>query len=176
MEVEKKNEKSSVIAIVILTILVIALGGYIGYDKFLSEDITSTTEENSKNETNAKNEIENTVEENTNENKTDDSRKYCEGTYYGEASGSSSNGLTYNYKYTYILNKNGTYTASFGDVSGTSGVYVINDNTVSFIGKKSVVGPREDDPYYTTSDYVIADDCSYIKINDGNISFNLNKQ
>ena len=56
METNKKN--GSIVAIVILAILVVALGGYIGYDKFLNNNNTSTTEENSKNETNTKNEIE----------------------------------------------------------------------------------------------------------------------
>ena len=57
MGIEKKNSKGSIIVIVILVILVIALGVYIGYDKFLSEDMTSTAEDNLKNKT--KNETEN---------------------------------------------------------------------------------------------------------------------
>lgn len=63
MEVEKNKSKGSVVVIVILTILVIALGGYIGYDKFLNKNNTSTTEENSKNETNTKNKVQNSEEE-----------------------------------------------------------------------------------------------------------------
>ena len=89
----------------------------------------------------------------------------------------NSNGTTSNLKYTYILNQDGTFTSDFGGVSGSSGFYYINDNTISFIGTKDTVGPRDQDPRYATVDYVIADDCSYILYNDGNgISFKINKQ
>lgn len=82
METNKKN--GSIVAIVILAILVVVLGGYIGYDKFLSNNNTSTTEENSKSETkegNSKNEsteeknIEYVFDENNIYNK-DDSYNY----------------------------------------------------------------------------------------------------
>ena len=89
----------------------------------------------------------------------------------------NNNGTTSNLKYTYILNQDGTFTSDFGGVSGSSGFYYINDNTISFIGTKDTVGPRDQDPHYATVDYVIADDCSYILYNDGNgISFKINKQ
>lgn len=92
----------------------------------------------------------------------------CTGTYYGAQSATET--------YKYVLNADGTFTAKFGGVSGTSGVYVINDNTISLIGRKDVVGPRNQDPYYNTEDYVIVDDCSHITVTKGSATFGLNKQ
>ena len=106
----------------------------------------------------------------------DEETKICDGEYYGESSGTTPNGLSYDYKYTYNLNKDGTFTASFGDVSGTEGVYLINGNTISLIGKSETTGPEGEVTQYSTKDYIIADDCSYIKINDGEVSFDLKKQ
>ena len=51
METNKKS--GSVVAIVILAILVVILGGYIGYDKILSKNTVSSTGENTKNESNS---------------------------------------------------------------------------------------------------------------------------
>lgn len=40
-----------------------------------------------------------------------ESKNTCEVTYYGEASGNLPIGLTYDYKYTYTLKNDGTFTA-----------------------------------------------------------------
>lgn len=55
---EKKSSKGLIVTIVILIILVIALGGYTIYDKFLSKEEPITTEESSKKVNNTKNGIE----------------------------------------------------------------------------------------------------------------------
>ena len=67
---EKNKKKGSIVAIIILAILVILLGGYIGYDKFLSKDSksTCTVEKNSKNEVNSKKEN-NSIDEKSNDTK-----------------------------------------------------------------------------------------------------------
>lgn len=58
MEVEKKNGKGSVIAIIILAILVLALGGYIVYDKVISNKNTETnTEDVNKTNNNSNNTV-----------------------------------------------------------------------------------------------------------------------
>ena len=46
MEKEKNANTKSAVLITILVMLVIALAGYIAYDKFLSTDTTKTTENN----------------------------------------------------------------------------------------------------------------------------------
>ena len=106
----------------------------------------------------------------------DVSTKTCEGVYYGEASGTSSNGLSYDYKYTYTLKTDGTFTADFGGTSGTDGKYMINDNTISFIGRVEIGDPNNEAISYSTKDYIIADDCSLIKINNGEVKFELKRQ
>ena len=66
METNKKN--GSIVAVVILAILVVVLGGYIGYDKFLNKNTVSSTQENSNNKTA-------NVNENQNNNETSSSIK-----------------------------------------------------------------------------------------------------
>ncbi len=106
----------------------------------------------------------------------DDKKKGCEGVYYGESAGTSSNGLAYDLKYTYTLNSDGTFSADFGETSGNTGVFLINGNTISLIGEVETGGLEESAAQYSTKDYFIAEDCSYIIVNDGNVSFTLNKQ
>jgi len=137
-------------------------------NKVKDEKKDSTSKENSSSE--------NEKEGESNASSSDGNSKRCSGTYFGESSGTLSNGLSYSYKYVYTLSLDGTYKSIIGDSASTTGVYVINDNTISFIGRKNNVGPREEDPYYTTSDYVIADDCSYIRVVSDTGNFNLNKQ
>lgn len=58
MESEKKNGKRLIVALVILSILVLGLGGYIVYDKVISNDNTKTnTSNNSNSSNNTKEEI-----------------------------------------------------------------------------------------------------------------------
>lgn len=180
---EKKENKGLIIVVIILSLLTIGMGGFIVYDKVLSSSNASNKEttNSAKDEDTADEEEKNTTTDETNsdtsvsqEDNTTNTSK-CVGRYYGEAEGTYSDGVSYNLKYTYVLNADGTFTATFGDTSGTSGVYVINDNTISFVGKKHTVGPRDQDPYYSTEDYVIADDCSYILVND-ETPFKITKQ
>ena len=174
------GKKGLIGVIVVLSILVVGLGSFIAYDKVLattnSKDNT-TSEKESKNEKEQDSENETNpeeVESDTNETVTDNTGSQtttvpkCTGTYYGALS------ATETYKYT--LNADGTFSADFGGVSGTTGVYVINDNTISLIGKKDTVGPRDQDPYYKTEDYVIADDCSCIVVTKGSATFSLDRQ
>lgn len=170
-----KKERNNILIffLIFFIITTLLLAGYIYYDKNLksvkSEDIKETYN-NKKDE--SKKEETNNEEINNQEEKT----KTCYGTYYGEAKGTYPNGLSYDYKYTYNLKEDGTFTANFGGVTETSGVYVINDNTVSFISLKNIAGPKDEDPQYSTSDYLISDDCSYIKINLDNETLQLNKK
>ena len=185
---ENKQGKGLLIMVIILAILTLGMGGFIVYDKVLNPSSVKVNDEekndSSKTENTPAEEEEKTTESTNDEisadkennvisNTTNTSK--CTGTYYGESKGTYSNGISYDLKYTYVLNTDGTFTAKFGDTSGTNGVYVINDNTISFIGKDGTVGPRDEDPYYSTKDYVIADDCSYILVNEGT-PFKVTKQ
>ena len=99
----------------------------------------------------------------------------CVGTYYGEFQQTSSNGLSYDLKYTYILKDDFTFTFSTGS-SGTRGTFAINDNTISLTGMKDTAGPRDEVTYYYTEDYVLADDCSFILYDNGGARFKLVRQ
>lgn len=175
------GKKGLIGAIVVLSILVVGLGGFIVYDKVFAttDSNTNTTseketknekEQEPENETDSAEEVESdnteTVTDNTGSQPTTVPK--CTGTYYGALS------ATETYKYT--LNADGTFSAEFGGVSGTTGVYVINDNTISLIGKKDTVGPRNQDPYYNTEDYVMADDCSRIVVTKGSATISLDRQ
>ena len=176
----KKSNTGWVVYLILSLLIICGLIFYICYDKgiiFKTNSDDSNIED--KTDVNNDNEKDQEAEKNDGnaEEKTQGSIPKCYGTYYGEYSETQSNGLTSNYEYTYILNQDGTFTADFGGVSGSSGFYYINDNTISLIGTKDTVGPRDQDPRYATVDYVIADDCSYILYNDGRgISFKINKQ
>ena len=87
----------------------------------------------------------------------------CDGTY-------TADGIKY------VLKSDGTFESDFSGTSGTTGVFSINDNAVSFTGKKHTVGPREEDPYYESVDYVIADDCSKIEYRSGDTQQTLIKE
>lgn len=115
------------------------------------------------------------VENSSDEGNSDESG-LCEGTYYGEANGTLPNGLSYDYKYTYTLNSDGTFSADNGGASGTSGVFLINGNTISLIGSVETSGPADSAKQYSTKDYLIEDDCSSITIDDGDVSVTLNRQ
>lgn len=103
------------------------------------------------------------------------SERYCNGTYYGELLLDETPR-----KYTYTLNYDGTFTRSVEEGTksyGAIGVYLIKSNTISLIAMDEANGSRDDDTYYKTNDYIIADDCSYIKaINGLGDYFILNRQ
>ena len=176
---ESKNSKGMILGMIVLALL--AAGGvgfgvwaYLSgnHDKeVLDQQVADLKQQN--------NELSETIlnnESNSNNGGNTDLNKYCEGTYYGEASGTSANGISYDLKYKYVLNNDGTFTADFGGTSGTEGVYSINGNTISLIGKSEIGGPEDEATAYVTNDYIIADDCSYIKVVGSDSSFVLNKE
>ena len=151
---EKKTPNFLIPFIVCLTLLAFSLL-YIGIDKlYLSKSKTSPNQEN---ETTNKDSID----------ATEDSEPFvpqitnpkCTGIYTGTYAENSI--INYN------LNSDSTFTASYNGTSGTFGMFVINDNTISFIGLKDTPGQREQDPLYETQDFVIADDCSSILYKNG---------
>ena len=154
------ENKSKNIVIIVMTIIILLLGGYLVYDKIINKGENEKQQENKSEE---KENIDNCAKV----------LPKCYGTYYGESSGTYANGISYNYKYTYILKEDGTFTADFGGASGTKGTFVINDNTISLTGMKEITAPQA--LHYSTGDYVIADDCSYIEYNK-EINFKLFKQ
>ncbi len=182
---KKNNNKGLLIGLIICIIIIICLSGYICYDKVLSNktdaDKSSLNSAIKKVDDEEKKDVkEDKEDENGGNEKSKENTSYsviyptntrkCTGTYYGEASGTQSNGLSYNYKQTYTLNDDGTFELA-GGIASTKGVYVILENTISLIGLKHTTGPADQDPMYMSEDYVMARDCSYILINDGNVSF-----
>lgn len=164
---EKKKGKGLIVTIVILLLLIISLCGYIGYDKFLSDNKKCTTKENTKNEANAKNETEVTSEkeaESTNQVSDTLSSKYCEGTYtYDDNNLSSGNGELH--KQVYTLKSDGTFTGSKNDITKEEGTYIIKDDTIVFIyHPETYGGPNR--ASYTSSSYYISEDCSYMSYED----------
>ena len=158
---ENKNSKGLVVAVVILSVLVVLLGAYIGYDKFLNKEETIQSENKEKNSNSTKSETAKTDgnEEKTNESeetgKTTNSQTTvkCYGTYYenGDMNGSK-----------YILNENGTYSVEGEEEFGA---FTINENTITFIQMKHTIGPRDEDPIYENPrSYLISDDCSTIRL------------
>lgn len=177
MKEQKSNEKF-IIIIAILSIIVVCMGAFILYDKILkptNNEIVSPEKNHSETtKTENKNEKEDEKDSTTNNEETKNSDEKvestnCTGKYYGETSGTLNNGLSYNYKYTYILNTDGTYTANFSDVEKVSGTYTINNGTISFIRPMNTGGGTY------TENHRIAEDCSYITISDTTTTFNLNK-
>ena len=169
--VSQKTGNGFMILFIIALFVILGLSFYICYDKGIilkNKNSNETSKESQEN-----NDI--TKKEPIEEKESSSITPKCYGTYYGEAKGIGESS-SYNLKYTYVLKEDGTFTADFSGVSGTNGVYVINDNTISFIGRREITGPRDAVPYYDTEDYVIADDCSTITIVYDGLSFNLQKQ
>ncbi|HIR59678.1 MAG TPA: hypothetical protein IAB38_06470 [Candidatus Onthousia excrementipullorum] len=173
---EKKTNKGLVITIILLLIIIGGLVFYICYDK----GIVFSSNDNEKKQEDIKRVDENsdTVDNNNNmsdnngqDMTTDDiyNQKKCYGTYYGEGYGTYENGISWSEKATYVLNTDGTFTATFGDAgaSATQGIYVTIGNTIIFIRSKDTFGPKDQDPYYYAESYVMADDCSYFIKNNG---------
>ena len=168
MEDNKKKNNGSVIIITILAVLVVGLAGYIGYDKLLNKESVKTnkTEEKTKNEDNNKKTTEETksveetknVEEtktieNTNTTNEISNKAKCYGTYY--VNGNATEGI-------YILKEDGNF-----EVKNTekAGVFIINENTITFIKRKHTTGPRNEDPVYEDpQSYLIYEDCSKIRL------------
>ena len=116
---EKKSNTGWVVYLILSLLIICGLIFYICYDKgiiFKTNSDTSNIED--KTDVNNDNEKEQEAEKNNGnaEEKTQENIPKCYGTYYGEYSETQSNGLTLNYKSTYILNQDGTFTANFGGV------------------------------------------------------------
>jgi len=169
----ESNKKFGII-IGILIIIILVMGFYIVYDKvfFSLEDSNKNKESSAKvSEKNTSKEKEDIDKDNEVTNKENEgSTNTCYGNYYGETSGTLPNGLSYDYKYTYVLNNDGTYTADFGGVSGNSGTYKIENGKVSFTHMPEVTGTDSNEIVDT---YAISADCSTITINVQEGSFNL---
>lgn len=158
---ENKNSKGLVVAVVILSVLVVVLGAYIGYDKFLNKEEIIKSENKEKNSNSTKSETAKTDESEEKTNESEETGKItnsqttvkCYGTYYenGDMNGSK-----------YILNENGTYSVEGEEEFGA---FTINENTITFIQMKHTTGPRDEDPIYENPrSYLISDDCSTIRL------------
>lgn len=163
----KSNGKKDLITtiIILLMIIILLLVLFICYDKGIIFNKNSSTsnsvEVNESNKQSASKKNNNEIDDTSNKDcncttTTTAKTPRCYGTYSGQVTDSG--------VYTYVFKQDGTFTADYGGASSTSGVFTINDNTISITGKKEITGPREEDPYYATSDYIISDDCSYILI------------
>lgn len=177
------EKRGLITIIIILSILVVGMGGYTVYDKIVvtadKENKETLNKQDKKNEK-VKKDSETSSDYNdktinsSNENNPTNTECQCQtkprctGTYYGALSATET--------YKYVLKDDGTFSAEFGGGSGTTGVFVINDNTISFIRRKDTVGPRNQDPYFYTEDYLIADDCSSITVQKSSAIFGLDKQ
>ena len=151
---KNKNSKGLVVAVIILSVLVVLLGAYIGYDKFLNKEETIQSENKEKNSNSTKSETTKTDEsEETGKTTNSQTTVKCYGTYYenGDMNGSK-----------YILNENGTYSVEGEEEFGA---FTINENTITFIQMKHTTGPRDEDPIYENPrSYLISDDCSTIRL------------
>lgn len=127
MENEKKSNTKNTVLITILVMFVIALAGYIAYDKFLSTDTTKATEDN-KQYTESKTDDNKTVEEKDNYIKT----RKCTGKYTGVvAIGKDAvTGELEKGNLTIELKEDGTYTLEKENSVNTTGEYTIIENTL----------------------------------------------
>lgn len=149
----KKN-----IIIIVLSLALVATTSYIIFEKTLTSKENSNqaqeTENEKKKTENEKNESENKVETTTKD------VPKCTGTYQGEYKYPKEIEGTLNY--TYILDENNHYKATFGDVQTQTGSFYINSNTITFIHPAETSAPEY--PNYYSENYLLADDCSTIKI------------
>ena len=173
---QDKPKKSTAMILCLVFLALLAAGG-IGFGVWammdgdsqkeqLNEQISALRKQNS--------ELQEQVSNNTEES---DVRKSCDGTYYGELK-EEQGGAVLDLRYTYTLNEDGTFIADYGGVSKRSGVYTINGNTISLTGNREIGGPEDMVPAYVTEDAIVADDCSYIKLEsmNGTYGFELKKQ
>ena len=127
MEKEKNANTKSAVLITILVMLVIALAGYIAYDKFLSTDTTKTTE-NNKQYNESKTDDNKAVEEKDNYIKT----RKCTGKYTGSAA-MGRDVITSELEkgnLTIELKEDGTYTLEKENSVNVTGEYTIIENTL----------------------------------------------
>lgn len=168
MEKEKNANTKSAVLITILVMLVIALAGYIAYDKFLSTDTTKATE-NNKQYNESKTNDNKTVEEKDSYIKT----RKCTGKYTGSAaigrdvvtSELEKGNLTIE------LKEDGTYTLEKENSVNVTGEYTIIENTLLLKTASDTCGP---DIKCTTnySQYLnINEDCTKISTGYGSYFF-----
>lgn len=140
METDKKN--GSIVAIVILTILVLVLGGYIVYDKFLN-NTTSTTEENSISESKEEKNIEYVFDENNIYNKDDSYRYtvvdkndftgYVKSTENGVIVNDTSNNITYEIVKKYKAYIETTIFKGGPDMDNYKAIFLNEDGTIEYL-------------------------------------------
>ena len=166
-----KNNGLLVTCLVIVLMSACAVGGWlIGSANIAINhkcNCTKTEKSSSTNEV-EKTTTKETTEETTNETQTTENQKDCEpqtvvekekprcyGTY--TVAGTQGNEK-------WILKEDGTW-----KVEGQEkfGVFTIYENTITFIERKHITGPRDDDPVYESPNtYLISDDCSRIRFTD----------
>lgn len=100
----------------------------------------------------------------------DENKNSCVGTYYGELTGNEGR-ITYDYKYTFVLKEDNTYTADYSGISSMTGTYKIENGKIKFTHASE---GNDSNITEVTDEYDIADDCSYI-VYVGDKTFNLNK-
>ena len=131
----KEKQKNILIGVLIFIIIALIVG--ICYLTIFSKENTLNTNKNNSNiQTDCDCEKESGSSDNSSTDKEGTKSKVCTGTYYGEATGTSSNGLTYVYEDTYTLNDDNSFTASLSGL-GRDGYYYINDNTITFTNTNS---------------------------------------
>ena len=157
-----KGSKVGIVILVIILMLVSAVAGAFFGPKFLNvesettkqlkKEVAELKKENKKlKEEETKEEAKEDAEESKSQESSKSTSSKCYGTYVAST----------NKSIKYILKEDGTFSAEGIE---RKGYFVISDNTISLISQKHTVGPEEEDPYYITSDYVISDDCSTIKV------------
>lgn len=146
----KKRKKKSWILVTILVILLLiaaAVGGYLAGASKIADLVIKQNNE-------VKEEL--AKEEEPEEKK----GPKCTGKYYGEKTGTE-NGVNFDFRYTYELREDGTYSVNYSDVQGADGKYVEIGNSICFVEPLEIVGPG-DYPHYSSYCSYIKDDCSSI--------------
>ena len=177
MNEKKKGNGGLVVALVLFIIISLGLGCFIVYDKFLSDN-KSTTEKASINEKKEKNETEIKEEkEETTSNKTNSIEiRECTGVYSGNAAitmdartGQYGTGIL-----TIELKSDGTYELKKGDMTGAVGNYTIIENALLLKTTPETTGPEADTSAKYTQYLNISNDCSSISMGYGSYFFDSN--
>ena len=164
----KKSNGVLIVLLVLAFVVILFLSSFILFHVYDKKVTTSTQ---------VKEEV--TKEDDTTDTKCPEvevAKPKCVGTYYGEFQQTRSNGLSDDFKDTYILKDDFTFTFLSDGLLQAEGTFAINDNTISLTRMKHTAGPRDEDTYYYTEDYVIADDCSFILYDNGGARFKLVRQ
>lgn len=186
----KKGSMGLVTVLIIVLIVVSAIGGWIvGTSRMVNileeknnkvSQKNQEVKENAKDETTEVEEVEQNdklekAEETTKSNISSSNAPRCTGTYYGKYYSKDNQGITTNMEYTYVLNEDGTYTANLSNIHELKGAFIITENTATFIQLKDTYGDPKESTIYTSVDYVMSDDCSYMLVDDGK-NFKLDRQ